>query len=196
MDITPAEYLEKFICPICKDVITRSEYLAGVFSDEPKLEYIANLVTHYRHAHISSWNRMWGHYGRSYRSAAKFGDYEAEKKKVNERAKRQLIRSCYPIFVLLDITAEMFTRLENTDRYTLQIANEFLNGKVDLPELPKEQIMTEDLKDTDKIDFGIHQGKALANVPDDYLLWCYHEKKLDKRPRLKKYVEDNLNIKK
>lgn len=45
---------------------------------------------------------------------------------------------------------------------------------------------------TDKtlMPFGEHRGKALANVPASYLLWCLRElPKLS--PPLKAYIEEN-----
>lgn len=48
------------------------------------------------------------------------------------------------------------------------------------------------MKDTDLMPFGKHQGKALVNVPADYLLWLYQEGKVNKD--LKKYIEDNLDV--
>lgn len=48
------------------------------------------------------------------------------------------------------------------------------------------------MKDTDLMPFGKHQGKALANVPADYLLWLYREGKVNKE--IKQYIEDNLDV--
>lgn len=112
-------------CPICKSLIKQSEYLASVIRD-PRVLFLANMITHYRHSHISSWNKMWGDGGRYYRRAAKFGDYETEKKKVNERAKRQIIRKCYPVLLQMGITPGHFAQLQNTDPQTMAIANKFL----------------------------------------------------------------------
>lgn len=120
------EYLDKYICPICKLKIVKSDYLAGIFHNQPLTEYIANLITHYRHSHITSWNKMWGEHGRSYRKAAKFGNYDEEKAKVNERAKRQLIRSCHIVFKSIGITSAHFTKLKNTDEETMTLAKRYL----------------------------------------------------------------------
>ena len=45
---------------------------------------------------------------------------------------------------------------------------------------------------TDKtlMPFGEHKGKALANVPASYLLWCLDEIK-NLSPPLKVYIEEN-----
>lgn len=47
--------------------------------------------------------------------------------------------------------------------------------------------------------FGKHQGTKLANVPDEYLIWLYHEMKrggmtTDKRALIA-YIEENIDIK-
>lgn len=39
--------------------------------------------------------------------------------------------------------------------------------------------------------YGKHKGKAMANVPDDYLLWLYNNDKCTYPVR--KYVEMNMD---
>jgi len=48
------------------------------------------------------------------------------------------------------------------------------------------------MKDTDIMPFGIHKGKAMANVPSDYLLFLYETGKL--YGQVKDYVVENLDI--
>jgi len=79
------EYITEKICPICNQIVGESDYLNQLFKDEPKANYLAHLVTHYRHNHITSWNKCWGYNGAYYR-ANWFKDYGLEKMKVNERA--------------------------------------------------------------------------------------------------------------
>jgi uncharacterized protein (DUF3820 family) len=45
---------------------------------------------------------------------------------------------------------------------------------------------------TDKtlMPWGMHKGKALANVPDSYLLWAYTENKA--HGELREYIKNNL----
>lgn len=38
--------------------------------------------------------------------------------------------------------------------------------------------------------WGMHKGKALANVPDSYLLWLYEDNKA--HGQLKEYIKLNL----
>lgn len=118
-------YITEKICPICHNKVTSSDYLESIFKDNPKVNYLAHLITHYRHNHIQSWNRCWGLYGGRYRQNW-FGDYDEEKRKVNERAKRQLIRKGHKIFIACGITPNDFLSLQNTDEKTMYLANKML----------------------------------------------------------------------
>jgi len=120
------KYLEKSICPICHYQVNKSEYLNEIFGDEPQVEWIANLITHYRHHHITSWNKCWGYRGNAYRGNW-FKDYDNEKAKVNERAKRQIIRKGYPILIKNGITPEHFKILQNTTPETIKVAEKKLS---------------------------------------------------------------------
>lgn len=48
------------------------------------------------------------------------------------------------------------------------------------------------LTDNDPMPYGIHKGKALANVPASYLLWLYKWNQAE--PAVRAYIEDNLDI--
>lgn len=113
-------YITAMICPLCKRQINQSEFLASVIEDK-KVLYLANLITHYRHDHIS-WDRQWSYMQRKH----PMWDYEECKSQVNERAKRQYIRKAYPLFRSMGITAGHFAQLMNTDDKTLGVANKFL----------------------------------------------------------------------
>jgi hypothetical protein len=123
-------YLNVKICPICSQKVEQSDYLNQVFKDEPEVNYLAHIVTHYRHNHIESWNRCWGRHGSRYRSNW-FGDYDEEKKKVNERAKRQIIRKGKNILNQLGILPEHFERLQNTEAKTIELAKKLL-GQINI----------------------------------------------------------------
>jgi hypothetical protein len=114
------------ICPICARKVEQSDYLNQIFKDEPEVNYLAHMVTHYRHNHIESWNKCWGHNGSRYRRNW-FGDYEEEKIKVNERAKRQILRKGLPILKELDIRPGHFEHLQNTEVKTIELAKKLLN---------------------------------------------------------------------
>lgn len=114
-------YCEKSKCPICHQKVKKSDYLHQIFADEPIVEWLANLITHYRHDHLTSWNKCWGYNGGFY-GRGWFKDYETEKKKVNERAKRQIIRKGLAILIKNGVKPSHFKRLENTSIETLKIA--------------------------------------------------------------------------
>ena len=114
------------VCPICGQEIKQSDYLETIIKDD-KVRYLANLVTHYRHSHISSWNKCWGNYGHHYRNGW-FGDYDEEKRKVNERAKRQIIRKATKHLISIGIVVEHFEMLQGTTEETLQVARKKLGA--------------------------------------------------------------------
>jgi len=84
--------VEKLYCPICQSFDANgSDYLLRIF-DETHTYWIACLVTHYRHFHIRYYDRSWRYPW--YREKNKeYTSHEEFKKKVNNRAKRQLIRA-------------------------------------------------------------------------------------------------------
>lgn len=112
-------------CPICEQYFCESSFLKSVFTDE-KVRWLANQITHYRHGHISSWNKCWGYNGHHYRSGW-FGDYEEEKHKVNERAKRQIIRKAGSYLLFHGINRSHFEQLKNTEDKTLSLAQKKLD---------------------------------------------------------------------
>lgn len=48
------------------------------------------------------------------------------------------------------------------------------------------------MNDNSIMPFGVHKGKALANVPAKYLLWLYKEAKCF--GELRKYIESNMEV--
>lgn len=48
------------------------------------------------------------------------------------------------------------------------------------------------LKDTDKMPWGLHKGKAMVNVPAKYLIWLLENNKCS--GDVKKYIEDNIDV--
>jgi len=83
------------------------------------------MVTHYRHTHITSWDKCWGRGGRFYRSGW-FGDYESEKRQVNERAKRQIIRKALDYLLFHKINVKHFEMLESNQLETIELAKKML----------------------------------------------------------------------
>jgi uncharacterized protein len=47
------------------------------------------------------------------------------------------------------------------------------------------------MNDNSIMPFGVHKGKALINIPADYLKWLYDNGKCF--GELKKYIEDNAD---
>lgn len=114
-------------CPICDHYFYGSEYLYGIFHDDKKALWFANMVMHYRHTHITSWNKCWGYGGRYYRSGW-FGDYDEEKAKVNERAKRQILRKCKTFLRENKFSPDILDKLQNTTDETRKVAIKILGN--------------------------------------------------------------------
>lgn len=116
----------KFLkCPNCGYRFECSPFLAKIFKTQPKVEFLANLVTHFRHNHLTSWNKCWGRYGGAYRRGW-FGNYDEEKTLVNERQKRQILRKCKQFLIEHEFTSEDFTKLQNTTQETIDLAIKIL----------------------------------------------------------------------
>ena len=115
------DVIELKICPICGEMVNESKYLEERFKNTPEVNYLAHMITHYRHNHITSWNKCWGRNGGYYRGHW-FGDYEEEKKKVNERAKRQIIRKGKKVLQEIGIKPFHFLELANTEEKTMELA--------------------------------------------------------------------------
>lgn len=116
----------KLHCPICKGKIQyESQYLRSIFGDSITYK-VACLVTHYRHYHVSYYNN-----GVSY--VAKFYDYSVFKIKVNNRAKRQLLRGILkdPHYSPDDIInfATAMLQLQYNDEKTLEMINTIIVPK-------------------------------------------------------------------
>ena len=115
-------------CPICGNPFYCSDYLKSVIDDELVL-WFANMIMHYRHNHIESWNKCWSKNGNSYRQRW-FKDYDSEKRKVNERAKRQIIRKCKNYLIEIGMTVEHVMQLQFNDQKTTDLAIKYLPAKL------------------------------------------------------------------
>lgn len=103
-------------CPICEHRFNTSEYLAEVFADDPRTQWLANMVTHYRHEH-RAWDRNLDNlrcYGES--------TYERQKAIVNEQAKRQIIRKASDFLIAHGVGVEHFRALKGTTEQTIELA--------------------------------------------------------------------------
>nr|WP_319268248.1 DUF3820 family protein [uncultured Draconibacterium sp.] len=52
--------------------------------------------------------------------------------------------------------------------------------------------MAQALNDNSPMPYGIHKGKKMANVPDEYLKWLYKEGKCS--GAVKAYIEENADV--
>lgn len=48
------------------------------------------------------------------------------------------------------------------------------------------------MDDNSKMPWGLHKGKAMVNVPAEYLVWLYDNNKCSSDVR--KYIKDNLDV--
>ena len=117
---------DTFYCPICQKRHDMSSYLEKTFRKDKKAMWLANMVMHYRHEHITWWNKCWTYGGYRYRKAAHFKDYNEEKSKVNEQAKRQIARKCKSYLKEYDIGLNAFKALQGTTQKTIETVNKVL----------------------------------------------------------------------
>ncbi len=117
----------KQMCPICNHFFRTSDFLNNEIHDE-HVRWLANMVTHYRHVHLKSWDKMWGHNGHYYRHGWYDGDYESHKKDVNERAKRQILRKCKKYMIDNGFSTEHVMQLQNTDEKTIELYDKLLKS--------------------------------------------------------------------
>lgn len=78
-------------CPKCGKSFSSKGYLNFIFRKDRAGLHAAAMVTHYRHTHVVSHDRAWSN--RNYANAIPVYNYDEYKAKVNNQAKRQLIRS-------------------------------------------------------------------------------------------------------
>jgi len=88
------------------------------------------MVTHYRHNHLISWNKMWGKNGHNYRKGWYFSEYAEKKTDVNERAKRQILRKCKDYMIANGFTADHVKQLTETDEKTIELYQKILEEKI------------------------------------------------------------------
>ena len=111
-------------CPICDDFFKTSYYLEKKIKNK-HVRWLANMITHYRHEHITSWNNTWnkGQYGSIHLSQ---DTYEKEKIKVNERAKRQILRKCKNEMIKDGFMVKHVKQLQHTDNKTIELYEKYL----------------------------------------------------------------------
>lgn len=114
----------KQYCPICDQYFKTSEYLNSLYKNDDKARWLANMVMHHRHNHITTWNINWSRngYARNYLNV----DYEERKRKVNERAKRQIVRKCTDYMIQNGFCAEDVLELQSKDQNTIDVYKKYL----------------------------------------------------------------------
>ncbi|MEX2640901.1 MAG: hypothetical protein WD266_09440 [Balneolales bacterium] len=117
----------EFYCPLCKSYNAESEYLATVFTST-KTKWLANMITHYRHSHTDSWDRIWGAGGYGYHNLSQI-TYSIEKERINNISKRQIIKKASDYLVHHNINENHFKALHGTDKKTFVLADKILNQK-------------------------------------------------------------------
>ena len=105
-------------CPLCGCMFLESDYLRTVFVDV-RQRWLANMVTHHRHRHVSYYDNGVGY-------VSFFHDYDAFKHLANERAKRQILRKCGEFMRSHGFTIADFSALQGTDEKTLNLAKDLL----------------------------------------------------------------------
>jgi len=105
-------------CPLCETWEIGSQHLREVFSNN-NLFWLSNLITHYRHNH-RNWDNSVGYISR-------YHSYDNEKAKLNNQAKRQVIRKCKLLLLWNGITSEHFNKLQSTDEKTIELAKKELD---------------------------------------------------------------------
>lgn len=122
-EVTEITIAEQY-CPICNQYFNTSEYLNSNFKNDHKARWLANMVTHHRHEHITSWDNSWSRngYARNYLNV----DYTKEKHKVNERAKRQILRKCKEYMIENGFCAEDILKLKGTEKETIELYKKHL----------------------------------------------------------------------
>ncbi|MEX1135856.1 MAG: hypothetical protein WEB89_03065 [Balneolales bacterium] len=114
----------KFYCPLCDSHHAESEYLATAFKND-KTKWLANMITHYRHSHINSWDKVWGVGGYGYHNLSQL-TYSFEKEKINNFAKQQIVKEATDYLLYHNITELHFKALHGTNKKTLSLAGKML----------------------------------------------------------------------
>ena len=121
-----------FFCPICGEYYWQSAYLSGLDFDE-KTKWLANMVCHYRHVHIPSYdfackNKVYA------QKIVRHNEYEYWKEmkiKTNERAKRQIWRKIGKYMLLHGTRDEWIAavkKLKNTTKKTIEVYTTYSHG--------------------------------------------------------------------
>ena len=124
--------MPQIICPVCNIPIKRSDYLKDIFKDDLITFEAANLVTHYRHAHLKQYDYTWRN-----RSDAKTGyaqmKHEDFRTEINNRAKIELATALM-VAGRANVAVGLL-KLQDNDEETTLLINNILAGKSNKKEL-------------------------------------------------------------
>jgi hypothetical protein len=140
MNENPISMLEEnkrvIFCPICKRYFQASEYLFQTFEKDPGTEWLANMITHYRHQHRA--------YDRNIRYVENHFNisHEIQKQTINEQAKRQIARKCKDYMIQNNIGLGNLMELQKSDEKTYTLYKK-LFGHFYVPKPKSEKPKTE-----------------------------------------------------
>lgn len=100
---------------VCR-VEGRQQLLVSVFT-RPQTPWLATMVMHYRHDH-RSWDCQHGYISRVHGEET----YQCQKAKVNNEAKRQIIRKCPDYLLAVGVEVDDFRALRSIDDQTIELA--------------------------------------------------------------------------
>lgn len=107
-------------CPICESYVEASAYLNSIFNT-PQQRWFASMVTHYRHHH-RAWDRSAGYLVRKYGHDT----YERQKHRINEQAKRQIMRKAKEYMAFHGVSQAHVKALLHTTAETMKVAEKLL----------------------------------------------------------------------
>jgi hypothetical protein len=110
LKLFPDEY--SFYCPFCEAEHIKSDYLSKAFADDTKVQWLANMVTHYRHDH-TDWDNIWPN--------TEKWQYEIRKEAINNKIKIEILKYAKDFLIERGITAQHFTRLAGHLNYDTQL---------------------------------------------------------------------------
>lgn len=110
-------------CPLCGAWKNQSTHLRKALPDV-RVRWFANMVTHYRHEH-RKWDAQCDYLDRQYGRESVV--YEAQKRTINEQAKRQILRHARHFLRLHRFRPEHVAALQHTEAKTLELAYKLLN---------------------------------------------------------------------
>jgi hypothetical protein len=107
-------YDRMFYCSICKRYISCSSMLFTLYQNDARVEWLANMVTHYRHAHSKEYNKFIS-------KPLTEIEYIEMKPIFNETAKRQIARKCFDYMKHYNIGLRELLLLTNNTAQTVEL---------------------------------------------------------------------------